>query len=259
MRKLIPLLLLPLALSGCVAAAVGAGTEAGVALAEERSVGGKIDDSVIYTDVSNRLIRGKNNLYMDVTVRVRHQRVMLTGIVATEDLAQRAVSAAWQAKGVKEVINELVIGNSKTMDLASDSLIKKNLEGRLFITKDVWVINYSIDVVNGTAYFLGRVYDRAELNRVMNVAKTTKGVKRVVSHLQVRSEMPVEISAPGTGAPENTIPAYRSAATPAPTSTYSPSTYSNPSDSGAYPPTDGTIGTDSVSSSEISAPAGGGY
>ncbi len=254
MRRLFLLLALPLTLSGCVAAAVGAGTEAGVALAEERSLGGKIDDSVIYTDVSKRLIQAKNSLYGNVTVRVRHQRVMLTGAVATLDLAQRAVSLAWQAKGVKEVINELIIGETAFLDNANDSLIKKNLEGRLLLTKDVWVINYSIDVVNGSAYLLGRVYDRAELNRVMNVARSTKGIKRVVSHLQVRSEMPVEISAPGTGAPIDTVPAYRSAATPMPGNAYSA-----PIDSGAYPPTDGTIGTDSISSSDLSAPAGGGY
>ena len=257
MRSLLLLVALPLTLSGCVAAAVGAGTETGIALAEERSVGSKVDDASLYADVSNRLIQGKNSLYMDVTVRVRHQRVMLTGIVATDDLAQRAVSIAWQAKGVKEVINEITVGDSKFMDSANDSLIKKNLESRLLFTKDVWVINYSIDVVNGTAYLLGRVYDRDELNRVMNVAKTTKGIKRVVNHLQVRSEMSPDISAPATGADPSTAPAYQpsnSYSAPASNTTYSP-----PVDSGAYPPTDGTIGIDSVGASDLPAPAGGGY
>lgn len=248
MRRFSVLLTLPLLLCGCVAAAVGAGTETGIALAEERSLGSKVDDSVIYTDVGKRLIQGGDNLYMNVTVRVRHQRVMLTGIVATEDLAQRAVSLAWQAKGVKEVVNELIVGDSKFMDTANDALIKKNLESRLLFTKDVWVINYSLDVVNGTAYLLGRVYDRAELNRVMNVARTTKGVKRVVNHLQIRSDMPVEISAPATGAPTDSIPSYSHASDP----------YTAPIDSGAYPPTDGTISTDSVSSSPL-PPASGGY
>ncbi len=259
MRSLLLLLALPLTLSGCIAAAVGAGTETGIALAEERSVGSKVDDSVLYTDISNRLIQGKNSLYMNVTVRVRHQRVMLTGIVATEDLAQRAVSLAWQAKGVKEVINEITIGDGAFMNSANDSLVKKNLEGRLLITKDVWVINYSIDVVNGTAYLLGRVYDRAELTRVMNVARATKGIKRVVSHLQVRSEMPVEISAPATGAPESSIPPYQPSSSYSAPATTAPSSYSNPTDSGAYPPTDGTIGIESVGSSDLAAPAGGGY
>ena len=252
MRTAALLALLPLMLTGCVAAAVGGVTETGIALAEERSVGDKVDDSVIYADVSNRIAqKGTNNLYMKVTVRVRHQRVMLTGIVPTEDLAQKAVSLAWQAKGVKEVINEIVIGDSAFMDLANDSLVKKNIEGRLLITKEVWVINYSIDVVNGTVYLLGRVMDRGELNRVMNVVRTTKGVRRVVSHLQVRSEMPVDISAPGTGAPQSSIPAY-STSRGVPMAPL-------PADSGAYPPTSGTISTDSVSSSDLSAPAGGGY
>lgn len=251
MRSFMLLLALPLVVSGCVPAIVGAGTEAGVALAEERSVGNKIDDATIYTDVSNRLIQAKDSLYANVTVRVRHQRVMLTGIVARDELARRAVSEAWKAKGVKEVINEITVGDSKFTDTANDTLIKKNLESRLLFTKDVWVINYSMDVVNGTAYFLGRVYDRAELNRVMNVAKTTKGVKRVVSHLQVRSEMSVDVSAPATGADPSTIPPYQPSSSPMETAPAS-----------APPATEGTVNIEPVSSSDLSAPsapAGGGY
>lgn len=250
MRTALLLLALPLALSGCVAAAVSAGTEAGVSLAEERSVGTKVDDATLYTDISNRLIQAGQSLYGDVTVRVRHQRVMLTGIVATEALAQRAVSLAWQAKGSKEVINEIIVGDSKFLDTANDALVKKNLESRLFLTKDVWVINYSLDVVNGTAYLLGRVYDRAELNRVMNVVRTTKGVKRVINHLQVRAEMAPEIAAPATGADPSTVPAYRTA-DPAYGS-------SLPASIDTAPPTDGTIGIDAVSSSEL-PPASNGY
>ena len=249
--RLLTILALPVLLSGCVAAAVGAGTETGIALAEERSVGNKVDDAVIYTDINNRLAQAGNNLFVKVTVRVRHQRVMLTGIVPTQDLAQRAVSIAWTAKGVTEVINEIIISPTDTfMNTANDTLIKKNLEARLLLTKDVWVINYSIDVVNSTAYLLGRVYDRAELNRVMNVARTTKGIKRVVNHLQVRSEMAPEIAAPGTGAAPDTAAPYQPA-----------SVYTSPSTGYSAPiatPTEGTIGIDSVTSTPL-PPAGGGY
>jgi osmotically-inducible protein OsmY len=249
MRKFLLILTLPALLSGCVAAAVGAGTETGVSLAEERSLGSKIDDSVIYTDISNRLIqKGTNKLYLKVTVRVRNARVMLTGIVQTEDAAQQAVSLAWQAKGVEEVINELIIApdNSYT-DATGDSLIKKNLESRLLFTKDVWVINYSIDVVNGTAYLLGKVLDRAELNRVMNVARTTKGIKRVVSHLQIKSET----AADGSNVPPPTISE--------PPASYNAPVYENKPyyNNSAAPATDGTISTDSVSSSSL--PPAGGY
>lgn len=251
MRQFLPLLFLPLALSGCVAAAVTAGTETGVALAEERSLGDKMDDSTIYADISNRYAQEPGKLYLKVTVRVRHQRVMLTGIVQTQSTAERAVSLAWQAKGVKEVINELIIGEDNSYgDATNDYAVKKNVESRLLITKDVWVINYSIDVVNGTVYLLGKTADRAEFNRVMNVVRGTKGVKKVVSHLQIKSEMPENGTVPPAG--------VSSSSTTVPAASYNSPSFENTPIYGSGGATDGTISTDSVSSKPL-APAGGGY
>lgn len=253
MRNSLLILMLPLVLSGCMAAAVGAGTEAGVALAEERSLGDKVDDSVIYSDISNRLLQADaEQLYPKITIRVRHQRVMLTGVVPTEDMAQKAVSLAWQARGVKEVINELIVGQEYSYtEIANDAAIKKNLEGRLLITKDVWVINYSIDVIKGNAYLLGKVLDRAELNRVMNVARTTKGVKRVVSHLRVKSE-----ESPDANAAAAPTPSYSAPAASYNAPVYENKPYFNNSAPAAPAATEGTISTDSVSSSPL-PPAGG--
>jgi osmotically-inducible protein OsmY len=272
-RPLLLVLTLPVLLSGCVAAAVGAGTEAGVALAEERSLGSNVDDKIIYSDVSKRYAEAGDELYAEVGVRVRHKRVMLTGTIPTQRQAEKAVAIAWQAKGVQEVINELIISEGSYRDAANDALVKKNLEARLFATKDVWVINYSIDVVQGTAYLLGRVYDRAELDRVMNVVRTTKGVKRVINHLQIRSEMSTDVSAPATGAPMESVPAYSTADQPISSGsqpsvdTSPPSSSSGTATTPAFQNTpyfDTTTPsndpmTSPLSSSDLPPPAGGGY
>jgi osmotically-inducible protein OsmY len=209
--------LAPLLLTGCVSAAVSAGTEAGISLAEERSLGRKVDDLTIYTDINRLFIReNTNQLFADVTVDVRHARVLLTGNVASEAQAQRAVELTWQARGVAEVLNELTVNaNATLLDSANDNLVKKNLEGRLLVTKQVWVINYSINVVNGTAYLLGRVHDEGELNRVLNVTRTTRGVKRVVNYLQI---------SPTLGAPAAAASPYSSTTPAAPAPVSSPNT-----------------------------------
>ena len=187
MKHPFALLALLLCLPACVPAVIGAATETGVTIAEERTAGRKVDDVTIYTAVNRRFLEADvNDLLVNVTINVRHGRVMLTGNVDAESTAQRAVAEAWKVEGVQEVINEIIVNpNSNFFNNANDALIKKNLEGRLFITKDVWVINYSIDVVSGTAYLLGRVHDNAEMQRVINVTRLTKGVKKVVNHLQI--------------------------------------------------------------------------
>lgn len=200
MRRFLVLLCLPLLLNGCVSAVVAGGTELGVSLAEDRSLGRKMDDSVIYTDVTNQFLQADAaKLLADVTFNIRYGRVMLTGVVDKQADAEQAVAITWKAKGVQEVINELIVDpKADLFDTASDALVKRNLESRLLLTKNVWVINYSIDVQNGIAYLIGRVKDQAELNRVLNVARTTKGVKKVISHLQVNPDSQYPTAAPGT-------------------------------------------------------------
>lgn len=185
-------LLSPLFLTGCLPTAATVAGETGVSLAENRSLGRKIDDNVIYADILNRYAQADfDNLVANVTVNVRFGRVMLTGSVPTQEVAARAVAMAWQARGTLEVINELAVAPKQSMgDATNDILVKKNLQGRLLITKDVWTINYAIDVVDGTAYMLGRTHDKAEMDRALNVARTTKGIKRVVNHLQVATDLP---------------------------------------------------------------------
>lgn len=239
MRSLFVLALLPF-VTGCVAAAVGAGTEAGVSLAEERSIGRKVDDVALYTDISRLYIKdGSSDLFAGVTVDVRHARVMLTGNVGKEQTAQKAVQLAWQARGVEEVINEITINpDAGFMNATQDNLIKKNLEARLLVTKNVWVINYSLNVVNGTAYMLGRVADQAELDRALNVVRTTKGIKRVVNYLQIRPQNDPSRPAvsPYAVQPSSSIPAP--VVTPAP-------------NAATVTPTTGTVGSDGYAAPEL--------
>ncbi len=184
---LLALLALAPLLTGCVTATTTAATAAGIATADERSYGTTIDDTVIYTAINEKFLNADtNDLLINTTINVRHGRVLLTGNVKTEATAQRATELAWQVKGVEEVINEIVvIPDTEIWDTANDIAIKKNLETRLLLTKGVFVIDYSIDVVNGTAYLLGHCHSQAEMDKALNVARTTKGIKRVVNHLKI--------------------------------------------------------------------------
>ncbi|MBN8544111.1 MAG: BON domain-containing protein [Alphaproteobacteria bacterium] len=206
-RILLLAALLP-ALTACFTVVSTAVTETGITIAEDRSFGSRVDDNVIYAEINQMFLeKDVNDLLVNVTINVRHKRVMLTGNAKTEETAQEAVRLAWQAKGVQEVINEVEINpNSSLWDSANDSLIKKNLEARYLITKGVWVINYSIDVVNGTVYLLGITHNREELDKVLEVARATKGVKKVVSHLKVGTQMPAKPELPASNYSTSTVP-----------------------------------------------------
>ena len=207
MRRILAVSFVALSLSACgPVAVVSAGADVGVSAAENRSAGRKLDDTVIYTDLTNQFIQaGRDDLLQYVTFNTRYGRVMLTGNVPTQEDAMVAAQISWKAKGVTEVINELIVNaDTHFYDTANDSLIKRNLESRLLITKGVWVINYSIDVQAGTAYLIGRVADQTELDKVFSVARTTRGVKRVVSHLQINTDTQNAVTDPNAAPVNNT-------------------------------------------------------
>lgn len=235
-----------LLLGGCGAALLSAGTNTGVAVAQNRSLGRTVDDNVIYGDLTARFVEvEETELLGHVTFNVRFGRVMLTGTVKNEEQAHKAVALAWKAKRVEEIINELVVDpEAGFFDKANDMLIKRNLESRLFITKGVWVINYSMDVQNGTAYLIGRVKDKTELDLALTIARTTRGVKRVISHLQ----MDAEVEHP----PQDNSAVPNAAASPVPAG-HAPAAR-NPQQSEVY--TGPVYGSGSISSAPIAAPAG---
>ena len=49
---------------------------------------------------------------------------------------------------------------------------------------EVSSINYSIDTVQGTVYLMGFAQNREELNRVIEISRTVKGVNGVVSYVK---------------------------------------------------------------------------
>ena len=178
-----------LALSGCTELILGSAATTGIAIAEERSVGDAVDDLTIRAELNHLFFQEDVELYQDVSFSVFEGRVLLKGSVPTPEDRIEAVRIAWQATGVREVINELqVTDEGGILDYARDTWISAQLKGRLLVDGDVLSINYSIETVNGTVYLLGIAQDDAELVRVIEHARGIENVKRVVSHVVVKDD-----------------------------------------------------------------------
>lgn len=190
MKRLLLLLPVLLAAPACVPfVAAGAGT-AGVAVAQERTLGRAVDDATIQTRIwNNYMQQGAENLYSKVGIEVTEGVVLLTGSVPTQDHVASAVQLAWDVDGVKEVINELQVteaGGPKR--LASDSWITTQAKTRLIAEKNVKSVNYTIETVNGVVYVMGIAQSQDELARVLNVVSRVKGVQKVVSHVREKND-----------------------------------------------------------------------
>jgi len=176
-------------LSGCAGVIVGATATTATMAAQERGLRGAIDDAKIRIDINFLWFKHDEEMYRDVTPTVSEGRVLLTGYVKAEQMMHDAVRLAWQAKGVTEVINELQVNNDAEIgSLLRDVWINKRLEVKLAIDEKVTAINYSIDTVSGVVYLFGIAQDREELQRVTNYANDLEYVRRVVSHVWLKSD-----------------------------------------------------------------------
>lgn len=181
-----------ISLNSCAPVVLGAGgVTAGVVGLQERTAGEAVDDTVIWTRIKNLYIKNDvNKLATRVSVEVTQGRVILTGNVPNPDARVEAVRLAWQVPGVTKVINEIQILNQQTIkSRAQDTWITAQVKSKLLLNKDIESINYSVDTVNQVVYLMGNAQNDNELKQATNIASTVKGVKRVVSHVQIKPKL----------------------------------------------------------------------
>ena len=101
-----------------------------------------------------------------------------------------AVRLAWQAAGVRRVVNELKVddGQGGVINYASDVIIANKMRWALLTDKYVTYINYTIEVNEAVIYIMGIGQDEQEVARVVNHAREISGVKRVVNHVRLRND-----------------------------------------------------------------------
>ena len=178
-----------LCLSGCAGLLIGVAATAGLEIAKDRSVGDAVDDLTIRVELNHLFFKANYELFQEVSFSVIEGRVLLKGSVPTPEDRIRALRLAWQASGVREVINEIQVNDeSGFLDYARDTWISAQLKGKLLLDTDVLSINYSIETVNGTVYLIGIAQDDAELARVNAHARSIEDVKRVVSHVVLKDD-----------------------------------------------------------------------
>ena len=183
---LVTALLLTGSLSGCASLVIGGAATAGVAAYQERGISGVAADTTISTKVRAKMIETDDKFFLDVGIEVYEGRVMLTGRVANEDRRADAVRIAWSVTDVKDVINEIQVSESPLADIANDSWITTQLTSKMTFDKHILAINYSIETVGGVIYLIGIAQDQAELDPVLNHARSIKYVKSVVSHVRIK-------------------------------------------------------------------------
>lgn len=137
---------------------------------------------------------GLKNPGNSLNFTVNEGRVLLTGIARDPEKAKLAKDLAWNALGVKEVIDEIQIrenDNLKPKDVSSalyDYLITSQVESKLLVARDIFWPNYKITTVDGTVYLLGVARNDFEMQRALTITSKIRGVEKVVNHLILKDD-----------------------------------------------------------------------
>jgi osmotically-inducible protein OsmY len=175
-------------LAGCGPLVLGTAGGAAVVASQERGFSGFVSDTEIRARINSLWLQHSIDMTNRIGLTVDQGRVLLTGRAADAQMRLDAVSLAWQADGVKEVINEIQIDNgSSIVDTARDTWISTQIRSRITFDANIHSQNYSIDTVDGVVYLMGVASSQEELNNVLQHARSVPNVQRVVSYVRLLS------------------------------------------------------------------------
>ncbi|MEE4191207.1 MAG: BON domain-containing protein [Halieaceae bacterium] len=172
-------LVFALALSGCGSffAAIGPVEED----PGKRTKGARVEDESIETK-SIRRIRALGEQYADANVSVTSFNgfVLITGQVPEASMKASASDQIREIRGVRRIYNELVVsGNTSTLTRSSDTWLTTKVKSSLLAAEEIQGNRVTVVTEDGVVYLMGLV-SHAEAERIVNVARSTGGVEKVV-------------------------------------------------------------------------------
>lgn len=183
--------------TGCVWAPtlVTQGMNAATTISEHRSFYTTAEDYATRSEIRTRFF--DESFGLDVSTDVYQGRVMLTGVVKTAAIRERAEQLVRQVPAVQEIFNDLQISaDSGVVDTLRDMFIENQLKLKLLMADGVKSINYRCRANNGRLSLLGSAHSPEELAQVVSIARETEGVHNVIVHVASQQSDGVQIAQP---------------------------------------------------------------
>ena len=186
---LLVLLLSSINILSCSPAGIlASGGATGMVVAEgDRSFGTVVDDTTIKINIASKFINSDDNLFVYVGTNVLEGRVLLTGLVDNQEIRIDAVRRVWDVEGVNEVINEIQIGNRESIkEYAQDLWITTQVRGLAAKTIGLRSISYNFETIQGKVYIAGITSRADQLEELVKVVKTVKGVTEIINYVIIK-------------------------------------------------------------------------
>lgn len=158
------------------------------ACASSRNLDESVTDIGADGELKAVLFADRTHDYGDIDISIYEGRLLLTGTMRSEEGRQRLIENAWKAGGVDQVIDEIVVGGKTSFGQGlEDARIETALRSKLVFEGGVKSSNFKIAVSQGVVYLLGATFSERSLTEALDLARSTGGVDKVVSHVLVKA------------------------------------------------------------------------
>lgn len=192
MKKLLSILMMATAFTACVPAIMIAGGATGVlAIHDRRTTGVQADDEGIEWKALQRVPQ-KYAEASHTNYTAYNARVLITGEAANESVRQGIGDAVLGIAGVKEIFNEMVIGeNSSLVSRSNDSYITSKIKAKLVEVEGLSANHVKVVTEAGIVYLMGLVTAN-EAHLAIEATRVISGVKKVVSLFEVLTDAQIK-------------------------------------------------------------------
>ena len=147
----------------------------------ERTTGARMEDEAIETKGKVN-VNAANERFDDAHFSITSYNgyVLVTGQVPDQELKDQASDVVRRIRGVRRIYNELeIVGNTSALVRSSDTWLTTKVKSALLAREDIEGNRVKVVTENGVVYLMGMV-SRAEAERIVEVARSTGGVQKVV-------------------------------------------------------------------------------
>lgn len=180
-------------------------TDAAQAAFEDRITEDQVTDLKIASYLLKQLMSSDSNLALDVGIDVWEQRLLLTGGLDSAETINQVAALASADTRVKALYNELRLVSTSERDgrrqqaessdtskvdglkqTVNDYWLETKIKGQLIAASGVRSVNYRWRSVFNTVYIIGRASSQQELDTVIAIIQSTKGVRNVKNYIEIR-------------------------------------------------------------------------
>ena len=187
-KKKFIFLILVLFFCSCVQSAIT--SIAGNAAISEKGLDKSITDTFLFAKIKSNLVKLNLKNLTNIIVIVYQGKVILIGEIKNHEERLKIVKSIWKIPGVKELYNELLIGNNYSIyQRTKDMFLSSKIKTVLLFHKEIYTNNYEIEVFNSIVYLVGIARNPEEHILLEDKIRKFSGVKKLISFVKKLKEI----------------------------------------------------------------------